>query len=151
MRTYRDKLVDGLLAAYAVTVVCGFAGGCVYATLLTGGWSLHHAESIPIGAIFGFAGVAALATAWIAAIAACVLALPLFAFLLGRGVASSTTYVAAGALLGGVLATIFAAAHSMAGFLVVPEFWFWLLIVIVSGLLSGTMFWVAAVRNPSTQ
>lgn len=149
MANPRDRLMRGLLAAYGATILVSFIGGCVYAMMLgrSDAANVQPISPLPLGAILGIGGVAALVTALIAAVAACVIALPLFAILLRHNVSSVAAYVGVGALLGLTVATIFIAAHYFADFLVIPYFGFWLLIVAISGTLAGVMFWIVAVRS----
>jgi hypothetical protein len=149
MNTRLDRLMLGLLAAYGVTVLVAFIGGCIYATTLGSDHegNLQPVGSLPLGAILGIGVVVALATAVIAAVAAFALALPLFAFLLRRNVSSAVAYLGAGVLLALATIAIFALAHYFADFLTGSDFLFGLLAIAITGPLAGAMFWIVAVRR----
>lgn len=149
MSTRRDGLMLGLLAAYGVTVLVAFVGGCIYATTLGNSHdgNLQPVASLPLSAILGIGVVVALATAVIAAVTAFVLALPLFAFLLRQNISSAVAYLGAGVLLSLATTAIVAVVHYFADFLTGSDFQFGVLAIAISGPLAGVMFWIVAVRR----
>jgi hypothetical protein len=149
-----NKSLGGALVAAVVSVIgISFLGGCLYPFLGSFWLSPSGAEAPPkyndLNAVillyFGFI------TAMIALPAALVLtygvARPIFRLWISRGYSNVVAYISGGIIIAAIGALIMAAAHTFAGFLVYGDFRFAMLLMAVSGPVSGFVVWYVLRRS----
>lgn len=143
----RDRLVRGLLGAYATALIVAFLGGCVYAVIVgtPEGGAFKLTADAPEFILF-VGGAAAGFAAPVAAIATFALGLPLFWFCVSRNYASPLVYIGGGILISLIVAGLFAVTQFLGPG---PDIRLGIFAALAAGPLSALTFWFVVRPLPS--